>query len=136
MDALQDQATLDAMYDELEKSGMQTKLFIVDAKWEDGWGTLRHSEKRLPNFDQFLARIRADGKYVGLWCAFMRCEYPSDMGLSAENMLVRDNPMVNRFYTSASAATGATFWIPPNRRCKTCSAAAPRNSCGAINRIL
>lgn len=87
VDALQDQATLDAMYDELEKSGMQTKLFVVDAKWEDGWGTLRHSEKRLPNFDRFLARIRADGKYVGLWSAFMRCENPPEMGLSAENML-------------------------------------------------
>ena len=87
VDALQDQATLDATYEELGKSGMQMKLFIIDAKWEEGWGSLRHSEKRLPHFDEFLARIRSDGKYVGLWSAFMRCEHPSDMGLTAENML-------------------------------------------------
>ena len=87
VDALEDQATLDAAYEELGKSGMQTKLFIIDAKWEEGWGSLRHSEKRLPHFDQLLARIRADGKYLGLWSAFMRCEFPADMGLTTEHML-------------------------------------------------
>jgi hypothetical protein len=66
---------------------MQTNLYIVDGGWESGWGSLHHSEKRLPQFDRLLARIRADGKYLGLWSAFMRCEFPSDMGLTTDNML-------------------------------------------------
>jgi hypothetical protein len=86
-DALLDEATLDGTYEDLSKSGMQTNLYIVDGGWESGWGSLHHSEKRLPQFDRLLARIRADGKYLGLWSAFMRCEFPSDMGLTTDNML-------------------------------------------------
>lgn len=86
-DALLDETTLEETYEELGKSGMQTNLYIIDGGWESGWGNLHHSEKRLPGFDKMLDRIRADGKYLGLWSAFMRCEFPSDMGLTLKNML-------------------------------------------------
>jgi hypothetical protein len=87
VDKLLDETTLEGTYDDLSKSGMQTHLYIVDGGWESGWGSLHHSEKRLPHFEQLLARVRADGKYLGLWSAFMRCEFPSDMGLTTDNML-------------------------------------------------
>jgi hypothetical protein len=86
-DKREDETTLDETYEELGKSGMQADLYIIDGGWESGWGNLKHSEKRLPGFDKLLARIRADGKYLGLWSAFMRCEFPAEMGLTTDNML-------------------------------------------------
>lgn len=87
VDKLLDEATLDGTYEGLRKSGMQTKLYVVDGGWESGWGNLEHSKERLPGFDKLLARVRADGQYLGLWSAFMRCERPDDMGLSTDHML-------------------------------------------------
>lgn len=87
VDKLLDEATLDGTYDGLSKSGMKTDLYVIDGGWETGWGSLHHSQERVPGFDYLISRIRADGKYLGLWSAFMRCEYPSDMGLATENML-------------------------------------------------
>jgi hypothetical protein len=86
-DKLLDEATLDQTYEELGKSGMQTQLYVIDGGWESGWGSLQHSKERVPGFEDLIARIRADGKFLGLWSAFMRCEYPSDMGLTVDNML-------------------------------------------------
>ena len=59
VDKLLDETTLDGTYEGLIKSGMQTKLYVVDGGWESGWGNLEHSEKRLPGFDKLLARVRA-----------------------------------------------------------------------------
>ena len=80
VDKLLDETTLDGTYEGLSKSGMQTKLYVVDGGWESGWGNLEHSKERLPGFDKLLARVRADGQYLGLWSAFMRCERPDGHG--------------------------------------------------------
>ncbi|HMD83262.1 MAG TPA: hypothetical protein VKO18_01020, partial [Terriglobia bacterium] len=82
-----DEPTLLSIYEEMGRSGMKAKLFVIDAKWEGKWGNLRHSEERLPHFEDILARIRSDGHYVGLWAAFLRCADPGDLGLKTEHVL-------------------------------------------------
>ena len=82
-----DEATLQAIYEGMSRSGMKAKLFVIDAKWEGKWGNLRHSQDRLPHFEETLARIRSDGHYIGLWAAFLRCADPGDLGLTTEHVL-------------------------------------------------
>ena len=82
-----DEATLQGIYEELSRSGMKAKLFVIDAKWEGKWGNLRHSQERLPHFEEILGRIRSEGHYLGLWAAFLRCADPSDLGLTTEHVL-------------------------------------------------
>jgi hypothetical protein len=82
-----DQAFLEQIHSELKASGMQPGLFSIDDKWEEAYGNLEHSASRLPHFEQFLDRLRADGYKIGLWAAIMRCERPADIGLSMDNML-------------------------------------------------
>jgi hypothetical protein len=82
-----DEAYLAEMYRELKASGMQAGLFSIDDKWEQSYGSLVHSQTRLPHFEQFLDQLRADGYKIGLWAALMRCEQPSDLGLTLDNML-------------------------------------------------
>ena len=82
-----DESVLNAIYEGMQRSGTKAKLFVIDGGWESKWGSLRHSEKRLPNFMDFLERLRAQGMYVGLWSAFMRCEDPAGVGLATANML-------------------------------------------------
>ena len=84
-----DEATLSGIYGGMNKSGMKVNLFVIDAKWESKWGTLEHSQERLPHFEDTLARLRSDGHYVGLWAAFMRCEDPGAQGLTPAHMLRR-----------------------------------------------
>jgi hypothetical protein len=84
-----DEAFLREMYKELKASGMAAKMFSIDDKWEGHYGTLEHSAERFPHFEEFLDQVRADGYLIGLWTAFMRCEEPSSLGLSLENMLKR-----------------------------------------------
>jgi hypothetical protein len=72
---------------DLRDSGMKAGLFSIDDKWEGTYGKLEHSAERLPHFEQFLDRLRADGFKIGMWAALMRCERPSDLGLSADQML-------------------------------------------------
>jgi len=84
-----DEATLTAMYDELKASGLQASMFSIDDKWEGSYGSLEHSAVRLPHFEQFLDRVRADGHRLGLWAAFMRCEDPASLGLTPAHMLRR-----------------------------------------------
>jgi hypothetical protein len=87
VDVRLDEATLQSIYEEMSRSGMKAKLFVIDAKWEGKWGNLRHSEERLPHFEETLGRIRSDGHYLGLWAAFLRCADPGDLGLTTEHVL-------------------------------------------------
>jgi hypothetical protein len=82
-----DQAFLTEIYRELKASGMKAGLFSIDDKWEESYGSLVHAKSRLPHFEQFLDQLRADGYRIGLWAALMRCEQPSDLGLTLDNML-------------------------------------------------
>ncbi len=82
-----DEATLNSIYDGLKASGIKVKTFVVDGFWEGKYGDLSHSQERFPHFEETLARIRADGRYVGLWTAFMRCEDPAELGLTTDHML-------------------------------------------------
>jgi len=82
-----DEPTLLSIYEELSRSGMKVKLFVIDAKWEGKWGNLRHSQERLPHFLEILDRIRSEGHYLGLWAAFLRCADPGDLNLTAEHVL-------------------------------------------------
>lgn len=82
-----DEAFLTEIYRELKASGMQAGLFSIDDKWEEAYGTLVHSQSRLPHFEQFLDQLRADGYRIGIWAALMRCERPSDIGLTLDNVL-------------------------------------------------
>jgi hypothetical protein len=82
-----DEAFLTGIYQDLKSSGMKAGLFSIDDKWESNYGTLVHSSDRLPNFEKFLAQLRVDGKLLGIWSAIMRCEKPSDLGLTTDHML-------------------------------------------------
>lgn len=99
-----DQAFLEEVYGDLKSSGMQAKIFSIDDKWEGKYGNLRHSAKRFPHFEQFLDKVRADGLGIGIWAALMRCEDPSDMGLTEENMLQRTDG-------TAYKAGGGAYYI-------------------------
>jgi hypothetical protein len=83
-----DEAFLNQVYRELRASGMKAGLISFDDKWEGTYGSLVHSAARLPHFEQFLNQLRADGYRIGMWAALMRCERPSDLGLTEENMLL------------------------------------------------
>ncbi|MCW3818905.1 hypothetical protein ONA91_31145 [Micromonospora sp. DR5-3] len=82
-----DQPALEAIYDRLRNSGMRSACFVIDDKWEREYGHLEHCEQRFPRFDEFLARLRADGLALGLWAAFLRCEQPESLGLDTSHML-------------------------------------------------
>ena len=84
---LLDQEFLDTIYSELSASGMKAELVSIDDKWEGSYGGLTHDAKRLPHFEAFLDRVRADGRKIGIWTALMRCEDPSSMGLTVDHML-------------------------------------------------
>ncbi|HXR74340.1 MAG TPA: hypothetical protein VN737_00115 [Bryobacteraceae bacterium] len=82
-----DEAFLSEIYKELRASGMKAGMFSIDDKWEGSYGKLEHSAERLPHFEQFLNQVRADGNRIGLWAALMRCEKPSEIGLTEDHML-------------------------------------------------
>jgi hypothetical protein len=82
-----DEAFLTEFYDQLKASGMKAGMFSIDDKWEGSYGNLQHSAARLPHFERFLDKAREEGYRIGLWAAFMRCERPSDIGLSDDHML-------------------------------------------------
>lgn len=82
-----DEAFLFEIYKELRVSGMKAGMFSIDDKWEGSYGKLEHSAERLPHFEQFLDQVRADGNRIGLWAALMRCEKPSEIGLTEDHML-------------------------------------------------
>lgn len=82
-----DEAFLNGVYEELKASGLKAGLFSIDDKWEGTYGKLEHSAERLPHFEKFLDRLRAEGYRIGMWAALMRCERPSDLGLTEDQML-------------------------------------------------
>lgn len=82
-----DEAFLNKTYNALKASGLKAGLFSIDDKWEEAYGNLEHSSTRLPHFEQFLDKLRADGFRIGIWAALMRCERPADLGLTEDNML-------------------------------------------------
>lgn len=82
-----DEPAIHSIYEGLKASGMKPGMFVIDAKWEGKYGLLQHSEMNFPHFDQFLARLRADGYKLGMWAAFMRCNDPSAVSLNMSHML-------------------------------------------------
>lgn len=103
-----DQAFLDETLNSLKASGLKAGLFSIDDKWEDSYGSLQHSAKRLPHFEEFLAKLRAEGFRVGIWAALMRCERPADLGLSEDNMLKRSDGTP---YVANSSGQGSRYYI-------------------------
>jgi hypothetical protein len=105
LDERLDEATLQAIYEGMSRSGMKAKLFVIDSKWEGKWGSLRHSQERLPHFEEILARIRSDGHYIGLWAALLRCADPAELGLGTEHMLhqLDGKPYLGRDWTTTDA---------------------------------
>ncbi len=106
-----DEPTLNQIYERMKASGIDVKLFSIDAYWEGKYGSLRHSPERFPHFDEFLARIRADGRYVGLWSAFMRCEDPAELGLRIEHMLRRPDGKPFFIDAGSNSANAKKFYI-------------------------
>jgi hypothetical protein len=103
-----DEAFLTQIYSELKASGMKAGLFSIDDKWEEAYGTLTHSESRLPHFEQFLDQLRADGYRIGLWAALMRCERPSDIGLTLDNVLKQPD---GKPYLTGSWGGGPQYYL-------------------------
>ncbi len=86
-----DENLLERSYQELKASGLQIGMLSVDLSWEGKFGSLEHSAERLPHFEQFLDRVRADGHRIGMWAAFMRCEDPAVFGLTPAHMMQLPN---------------------------------------------
>jgi hypothetical protein len=81
------QEALELIYDQMSESGMDCELFVIDDRWEREYGRLEHDPVRFPNFEKFLDRVRADGRSIGMWAAFIRCQDPLSMGLTMEDVL-------------------------------------------------
>lgn len=99
-----DEAFLTEIYEELNASGMKAGMLSIDEGWEGSYGSLEHSTERFPHFERFLDRVRADGRRIGMWAALMRCERPSEIGLTEENMLKRPDG-------SPYKASGGAYYI-------------------------
>lgn len=78
---------LNDIYQRYRDSGMQAGTFVVDDKWEGSYGELAHDTERFPDFVSQLNQFRADGHYVGLWAAFLRCQDPTKLGLTEQHLL-------------------------------------------------
>ena len=87
----QDEEFLTGVYSDLKASGMKAGLFSIDEKWEGRYGKLEHDAVRMPHFEEFLDRLRSDGYRIGMWAAVMRCERPSDLGLTVDHMLKKQD---------------------------------------------
>lgn len=93
-----DQKALQRIYDGMRTTGMRPGLFVVDDKWEGQYGRLEHDPDRFPQFEEFLANVRADGHRIGLWAAFLRTTDPTAVGLGGEHLMrdVTGAVLVNR----------------------------------------
>lgn len=75
------------IYADLRASGLRSRLFVIDDKWEGRYGSLVHDAERFPHFAELLDEIRADGHEIGIWTAFPRCEDYEALGLTADAVL-------------------------------------------------
>jgi hypothetical protein len=75
------------IFKKFQQSGMKARTFVIDDKWEGRYGELKHDGERFPIFENLLASFRADGFFVGLWAAFLRCQDPSVLGLDESHLL-------------------------------------------------
>ena len=82
-----DEQHLREIYRDFRASGLDARLFVIDDKWEDTYGSLSHDEERFPKFLSLLDEIRADGHEIGIWTAFPRCEDYEALGLTADAVL-------------------------------------------------
>jgi hypothetical protein len=81
------QESLELIYDQMVDSGMDAGMFVIDDRWEREYGRLEHDPVRFPRFEEFLDRVRADGRAIGMWAAFIRCQDPESMGLTFDDVL-------------------------------------------------
>jgi hypothetical protein len=84
-----DETSLREIYADFLASGLRSRLFVIDDKWEGLYGSLQHDEVRFPRFRELLDEIRADGHEIGLWTAFPRCEDYRALGLTEAAVLMR-----------------------------------------------
>ncbi|WP_158866401.1 hypothetical protein [Leifsonia sp. AG29] len=94
------QEALERIYDDLVASGLDAEMFVIDDRWEAAYGRLEHDADRFPEFEAFLDRVRADGRAIGMWAAFIRCQDPESLGLTVEDVL-RDpdgNPVTRALF--------------------------------------
>jgi len=82
-----DEQHLREIYRDFRASGLRSRLFVIDDKWEGTYGSLVHDEERFPHFAELLDEIRADGHEIGIWTAFPRCEDYAALGLTADAVL-------------------------------------------------
>jgi hypothetical protein len=82
-----DEPHLREIYRDFRQSGLRARLFVIDDKWEDVYGSMSHDTSRFPHFIQLLDEIRADGHEIGLWTAFPRCEDFRALGLTEASVL-------------------------------------------------
>ncbi len=75
------------IYADFRASGLRSRLFVIDDKWEGRYGSLVHDPERFPHFTELLDEIRADGHEIGIWTAFPRCEDYEALGLTADAVL-------------------------------------------------
>lgn len=83
-----DEECLREIYADFRASGLRSRLFVIDDKWEGVYGSLEHDDVRFPRFRELLDEIRADGHEIGLWTAFPRCEDYRALGLSESAVLM------------------------------------------------
>jgi hypothetical protein len=93
-----DESHLREIYAAFRASGLASKLFVIDDKWEHTYGSLEHDSERFPRFIDLLDEIRAGGVGIGLWTAFPRCEDFRALGLTEDAVLMTPDgqPYVER----------------------------------------
>jgi hypothetical protein len=95
------------MFQKLRQSGMKARTFVIDDKWEARYGELRHDPARFPHFENLLDQIRAQGFFIGLWAAFLRCQDPAALGLDESHLL--QTPEGKPLWLSHQSASYAIF---------------------------
>ena len=93
-----DETHLREIYAAFRASGLTSKLFVIDDKWEHTYGSLEHDPERFPHFIELLDEVRAGGLGIGLWTAFPRCEDFRALGLTEDAVLMTPDgaPYVER----------------------------------------
>ncbi len=84
-----DEAHLRHIYRDFRASGLRSRLFVIDDKWERVYGSLEHDNVRFPHFRELLDEIRGEGHEIGLWSAFPRCGDYRALGLSEAAVLIQ-----------------------------------------------